>query len=200
VSQSHQSFLASLQPPLGTRAFATTLPVQVTPPVSSPWAPQSSEPALPPPAPVDLDALRAEAIERGRVEGLAETARLRAQLAKLVASLAAAAAQEATTATAHIAEAATTVIAAWVGRTPSLEPIIAAWTARCGEPSTARANPADVDALRAAIGDAAVTIVPDPAIAPGDIHLRATALELEHRWADRLAELRTAIHAAIEGA
>lgn len=195
---SHQSFLASLQPPLATRAFAATLPVQATQPANSPWAP--SGPARPPPPEVDLEALRAGALEQGRAEGLAETARLRAQLAKLVASLAETAAQEAAQATAHIAEAATTVIAAWVGRTPSLEPIIAAWTARCADPSTARANPADVDALRAAIGDAAVTIVPDPAIAPGDLHLRASALELEHRWADRLAELRTAIHAAIEGA
>ena len=198
MSQSHQSFLASLQPPLGTRAFASTLPVQVTPPTNSPWVP--SGPALPAAPPVDVEVLRAEAVEAGHAEGLAETARLRAQLAKLVASLAEAAAREATLATAHIAEAATTVIEAWVGRTPSLEPVIAAWTARCAEPSTARANPADVDALRAAIGDAAVTIVPDPAIAPGDIHLRAPTLELEHRWADRLAELRTAIHAAIEGA
>jgi flagellar biosynthesis/type III secretory pathway protein FliH len=159
-----------------------------------------SGPALPAAPPVDVEVLRAEAVEAGHAEGLAETARLRAQLAKLVASLAEAAAREATLATAHIAEAATTVIEAWVGRTPSLEPIIAAWIARGAESSTARANPADVEALRAAIGDAPVTIVPDPAIAPGDIHLRASALELEHRWADRLAELRTAIHAAIEGA
>jgi flagellar biosynthesis/type III secretory pathway protein FliH len=198
VSQNHQSFLASLQPPLGPRAFASTLPVQGTPPANSPWAP--SGPALPAAPPVDLDAQRAEAVAKGRAGGLAETARLRAQLAKLVAGLAETAAQEAVVATTHIAEAATTVIAAWLGRTPSLEPIIAAWIARCAEPSTARVNPADVDALRAAIGDAGVTIVPDPAIAPGDIHLRASALELEHRWADRLAELRTAIHAAIEGA
>ena len=189
-------FLASLQPPLGARAYAATLPVQPVPPATSPWTPQ----ALPTAPAVDVDALRADAIARGRAEGLAETARLRAQLAHLIAAVADGAAKSATVATAHIAEAATTVIAAWVGRSPSLEPIIAAWIARGAESSTARANPADVEALRAAIGDAPVTIVPDPAIAPGDIHLRASALELEHRWADRLAELRTAIHAAIEGA
>jgi flagellar biosynthesis/type III secretory pathway protein FliH len=192
----HQPFLASLQSPVGTASFASSLPVIATAPATSPWSPQPTVAS----AQVDVSAFRAEAIASGRAEGLRETEALRAQLAAAVAKLDAATSTAAALATAQIAEAATAIVEAWLGRAPAFQPIVAAWLARTAEPTTARVHPADVAALATAVGEAAIRIVPDATVARGDLHLRAAALELDHKWAERLAELRTAIHAAVEGA
>lgn len=208
---SHQAFFASLQPPLPAKPFAQTLPVVAIQPATSPWSPKPATPVEDePPTPsnglgdgaidvdVDLEAGRAEAVARAREEGLRETDALRAQLAQAIAALTAATENASILATSQIAEAATTIVEAWLGRAPSFQPIIAGWLARCTEASTVRVNPADLDTLRAAIGEAPLSVVADATIAAGDLHVRSSNLELRHCWAERLGELRTAIHALID--
>ncbi len=74
-------------------------------------------------------------------------------------------------------------------------PVIRGWLAATGDGggAIAHANPADVADLRAAIGDAKLTVVEDAKVARGDVRIAASALELDHRWDARLAELREAI-------
>ena len=195
-----QPFLSSLQAPSPPRSFASTLPVHETGPVTSPWTPAPSAAPVEQPV-IDVVAIRdaaiAEGLAEGRAQGLAETSALRTQLARLVSQMTAAANQASALASAHIAEAATTVIGAWLGETPAFAPIIAGWLATCTGPATVRVNPADVEAITAAIAEAPITVVEDPAIPPGDLQLRAPNHELNHAWSERIAELRTAIQAEL---
>jgi flagellar biosynthesis/type III secretory pathway protein FliH len=193
----HQPFLASLQAPVPARPFAATLPIVATPPANSPWSPKPEAPVVAQPM-IDVIAVRNEAIAAGRAEGLKETAALRAQLAAAIARLDAATADATVLATGQIAEAATTIVDAWIGKAPRFQPLVVGWLARTAEPSVARVNPSDVEALRTAIGDARIAIEPDAVIAPGDLVLRTAALELAHTWRDRIAELRAAIQAELE--
>ena len=183
------------------RAFGAALAVVETPPGTSPWSPRPGtdpEPSLPA---IDVTALREEAAAQGREEGLRETATLRARLQQMIYSLADAELEATTVRARLIAEAAATVVDAWVGGKSVAEkflPIIRAWQTRSNEPATAFVHPSEVDAVRAALGEATMTVSADPALAVGTMRVSSAGLELTHSWEQRLAELREAIVTAIE--
>jgi hypothetical protein len=189
--------------PAPTRPLGAALPALVTPEALSPWSPRAAAEALAGPSPAELAAVLDEARERGRAEGLAETAALRDRLTGLVAELAAARAALVPPTAEVIAEIASFVIETWVGHTDravTFAPIVAGWLAQSSDqPATARVHPGDAAALAVAIGDAPLAIAGDPGLAPGALELRGAALELSHDWRPRLAELRTAIVAALTG-
>jgi flagellar biosynthesis/type III secretory pathway protein FliH len=180
-----------------TAPLGAALPAIAVEAKPSPWSPKPVAAASMAAPSIDADAVRAEACERGRAEGLAETEKLRAQLAAAVTAFEAARAAIAPVAAAQIAEAATTVIGAWIEKAPPFAAVISKWTAATTEPATARVHPEDAAALREAIGEAAIQIEEDPAIARGDIQIRAAAMELALVWSDRLVALREAIQAAL---
>jgi flagellar biosynthesis/type III secretory pathway protein FliH len=188
-------FLSVVESSSAIRPLAGTLAKVEVPEAVSPWTPRGA--ATPAPvATIDVEAEQAAGREAGRAEGLAETERLRAQLAKLTGELAAARARVAEIAAEQIADAATAVVEAWLGsvdRAAVFAPIVQAWTAKCRQPATARVAPVDLEAARQAIGDAAITLEADPAMRPGDLALRAAELELTFDWQARLRELRDAI-------
>jgi len=190
-----QPFLASLAPARATTPFVMALPVVPSQNGNSPWSPRTTPAAAPT---IDVEAIRREAIASGRDEGLRETAALRAQLQRAIDALTDATVKAAATQAAAIADAATAVVGAWLGAAPSFKPLVEAWLAKCTEPAQAHVHPSSAAQLRAAIGDAAIAIVEDPRIAPGDLALRSHTLELDHRWADRLAALRIAIQTQLE--
>jgi flagellar biosynthesis/type III secretory pathway protein FliH len=196
-----------------TRGLGAALPNVVTAAVTSPWSPAPA--ASPPPAPVAVgpssaelaamfDEARTQGRAEGRAEGHAETAELRARLTHLIDELAAARAQVVPPAAELITEVASCVIEAWLETADPSErfaPIVRGWVARApGQPATVRVHPGDVAALTAAIGDAVLTIAPDPALAPGALAITSPALELNHDWRARLPDLRTAIASALSGA
>lgn len=194
-------FLATLAAPKQAAPFAATLPVVETPRATSPWTPQPPRVEAPAVPAIDVEAVRAEAAARGREDGLRETAALRAKLQQLIEGLAATEAETRAVRANLIADAAATVVAAWTQRAAAGEafaPIVRSWLAKTTAATTARVCPGDVDALRAAIGDAAIEIVADPAIAPGGLALRTASHELIHSWDERLAELREAVRTALE--
>lgn len=195
---SHVPFLTAIAANNPTKPFAQTLAVIPTAMPVTPWTPAPTPAVEVAPQPkIDVAAIRdaaiAEGLAQGRAQGLAEGQELRTQLARLVDAMNTASQNAATLASAQIAEAATTVIAAWLGNAPTLAPIVAAWVAKTSEPTTARVNPADVDALQ----DTGITAVADASIARGDIQLRSASYELNHTWSERLAELRAAIQAQV---
>lgn len=182
--------------PSSTRPFAASLPQGPASQGTSPWSPKNE--------PRDDRAIaeaRDQALAAGRAEGLRETEVLRARLVMLAGELERQrAAQHASFAEA-IADAATTVIDAWLGasdRTAQFTPIVRGWIDAGGAKATARVNPADVAAMTAAIGDAAITVEADPQVAPGDVRIRGEALDTTHAWRERLRELRDAIATALE--
>lgn len=176
------------------KAFADALSSVDVPVQPSPWSPK---PNLPPPAPspaaapIDVDAVIAAAQARGREEGLAETAVLRARLTSLVERLVAAEAAPPIKLAELAADAACAVVGAWsqTSKKEVFETVLRAWTT--GTP-TARVNPGDAELITG------IPVKPDNAIAPGDIVLEGTTAELVHRWDARLVELREAIVAALE--
>jgi flagellar biosynthesis/type III secretory pathway protein FliH len=185
-----------------TRALGDALPAIATPEVTSPWLPRPAIllPAVPDAPAIDLEAITAEARERGRAEGREETAALRAQLGEVIEALVAVRAAIVAPAADTIAEVCGAVIEAWLDATDRqtlFAPVVRAWLAASAEPATVRANPADVGALVALIGDAPLAIVGDPGLAAGAIAIRSAALEVSHDWRARLPELRTAIEAAL---
>jgi flagellar biosynthesis/type III secretory pathway protein FliH len=197
--------------PSPTRSLGAVLPALVTPAVTSPWTPRSVAPAGPAgslgaadPSPAELAAiagLRDEARAQGRAEGLAETAALRERLAAVLAGLSVPADQVAAPPAELVAEVASCVIESWLGHADPralFAPIVQSWLARSpSHPATARVNPAEAAALAEAIGDAPITVVPDPVLAPGALEITSPTLELSHDWRTRLDELRTAIAAAL---
>jgi flagellar biosynthesis/type III secretory pathway protein FliH len=200
-----QPFLGFAPRPTTTasRSFADALGKVDVPVQPSPWSPKNE--AAPAAQAVDVDAIRAEAAARGREEGLAETAKLRTQLAALVTSIETQNAKRAASIADLVADAACTVIGAWTATTDRRElfaPLVKAWTGGDHGAATARVNPADVDALRTTLVDikpaSTVDVVADASVAPGNIIFRGGAAELSHCWDERLAELRQAIAAAIE--
>lgn len=201
-------FLAHTPSP--TRPLTAALRSVDTPPPISPWSPRVVvEPAAAPPVPTgpseaELEAIYNEARERGRADGLAETADLRAQLTGLVEELAAVRAAVAAPTADLIAELACCVIEAWTEsaeRGALFAPVVRSWALRApDQPATARVHPGDIAALTAVIGDAAMTVVGDPALAPGTIQICNPTLELCHDWRARLGDLRTAIAGALGGA
>lgn len=195
-------FLATLAPSAGVRPITSALPQVQVQTGTSPWSPKpppiSEAPAEPP---IDFDALRDEAIEAGRAEGLRETAALRARLQQLVTALAEAEAEASQTRANLIADAAATVVDAWIGASGSaakLAPIVRAWENRSDDPAAVHVHPSEVEGLREAIGESPVTVVGDAAQRPGTLQLRSAAHELTHDWERRLAELRDAIVHALE--
>jgi flagellar biosynthesis/type III secretory pathway protein FliH len=175
------------------RAFADALSSVDVPVQPSPWSPKSNSPTVTalPTAPIDVDTVIAAAIARGREEGLAETAALRAQLTSLVEKLVAAEATGPAKLAELAADAACAVVGAWsqTNRKDVFDTVLRAWTR--GTP-TARVNPADAELITG------IEVKPDPSIKPGDIVLEGTTAELVHHWDDRLAELRETIVAALE--
>jgi flagellar biosynthesis/type III secretory pathway protein FliH len=209
-------FLASL--PSATRALGELLPNVATTPAYSPWSPQPPAPA---PAAVDtaaataalaaaraeVDRMRATAVADGRRDGLAETEALRAQLSSMLHALAEERKLQAAAHAELVADATLTVIEAWLDHSVGdagarFAPLVRGWLERTGDgaDTTATAHPDDLDALRAAIGDAAITLQPDPTMARGDLRLRGRGLDLEHRWVDRLRELRHELATVFEPA
>ncbi len=195
-------FLATLAPSTGVRSFASAVPrVDVPAGGASPWAPPPPPVVEPEEPPIDFAALRDEALEQGRAEGLRETAALREQLARLVSALADAETLASTMRANLIADAAATVVDAWLGASGSADkllPVIRAWEARSSDPAKAHVHPSEVEALREAIGETDLEIVADASLAPGTLKLRSAAHELTHDWQGRLSELRDAIAHALE--
>lgn len=198
-------FLATLATPTGggARPLNAALPVQQVPVGTSPWTPRVEVAALPAQAApsIDVDAIRAEAIAAGREEGLRETAQLRGKLKILVDALTAARDGLTSPAADLIADAATAVVAAWTERGDRRElftPVVRNWIARCQGEATAQVHPSDVEAMREAIGNAAIAVVGDDTIPRGGCKIRGASLEVSHAWEPRLRELREAIATALE--
>jgi flagellar biosynthesis/type III secretory pathway protein FliH len=195
-------FLSTVSTP--TRPLAAVLPALVTPEAPSPWSPRATDSGRTLPSAAELAAVFDDARCRGRHEGLAETAALRGRLADLVAQLAAARAAIVAPTAEAIAEVATCVVETWIDstdRSQTFAPIVRGWLAQSSDrPATARVHPDDAAALAEAIGDAPIAIDSDAALAPGALEIRGAALELSHDWRARLADLRTAIVAALTGA
>jgi flagellar biosynthesis/type III secretory pathway protein FliH len=181
-----------------TRAFAdaiTSVEVLVQP---SPWSPKSDSPATAQSPSIDVEALRADAVARGREEGLAETAALRARLRSLVEQTAAFHASRIEKLGTQVADATCAVVGAWSpsDRRAVFTSIISAWTARSLGAASARVNPQDAELL----ADSGLAVEADPSIKPGDIIIRNAQAELAHVWDDRLRELHDTIVTALEAA
>jgi hypothetical protein len=81
-----------------------------------------------------------------------------------------------------------------------LTPIVRGFLAEAADqPATARVHPDDAAAIAEAIGEAPLAIATDPQLARGALEIRGATIELVHDWQARLAELRTAIVAALTG-
>jgi flagellar biosynthesis/type III secretory pathway protein FliH len=190
-----QPFLATLAPAApAPRPLISALRALSTPDATSPWSPKPEVAAVAPA--IDVEAVREAARAEGREQGLQETAALRAQLARLADELARARETALGLSADQIAEAACEVIAAWTETTPKTElfaPLVRSWVAKVQDATVATVHPDDADALRTVIGDAAIAIQPDPAIARGDLRLRSPTRELTHEWSARLAELRESL-------
>jgi len=198
-------FLASVASE--TKPLGAALPRIATPEVTSPWTPRAAElatPAIPAPTADEIAAIYDEARARGRADGLAETCALRDQLATAIAALATARAEIVAPAAELVTELASCVIEAWIANAAPGElfaPLVRSWAERAaGQPATAKVHPDGVAALTEAIGDAAITVVADPALAKGAVEIRGVTLELCHDWQARLPDLRTAIAGALIGA
>lgn len=152
----------------------------------------------------ELAALRAKAIEDGRAEGLRETAILRDTLKQLALQLAAARDAKLEKSAEAIADCTVAAIEGWLGSVPGEQlfgPAIRGWLARSnGAAATAKVHPSQLHALKAAIGDAPITVESDPAMGHHDLKIRGEALDQTHAWPERLRELRDAIATALENA
>jgi flagellar biosynthesis/type III secretory pathway protein FliH len=188
--------IEQITPPRPLRESLATMPSREA---TSPWTPRKAE--TPPDSGlsamtlVSPEQLEAQARERGRAEGLAETAALRKRLSATLSQLEMACAEMHALASTQIADAVVAVIATWTGhasRAELFEPVIRGWLSTTATGATPRVHvhPGDVDAAKAAIADAALTVVPDPSIKPGDMSIRGETLELVQRWDERLADLR----------
>ncbi|HET7499831.1 MAG TPA: hypothetical protein VFK02_02480 [Kofleriaceae bacterium] len=186
-----------------TRPLGAALPALPTPPATSPWTPRSVADAPVAPSAAEVAAIVEDARNRGRTEGLTETAALRARLTGALEALAAARAALVAPTAEAIAEIATCVVETWIEnthRSATFAPVVRGWLARSADqPATARVHPDDAAALAEAIGDAPLAIDPDPSVARGALAIRGAGLELSHDWRARLVELRTAIVAALTG-
>lgn len=185
-----------------SKPLQDTLPRIPSAPVTSPWTPRATPaepppaPAAPSPPPVDVAAITAQAIEDGRAEGLRETEALRAKLIQLIDQLEQAHGAVVAPAAELIADAAVTVIEGWVGATGRealFRPVVQAWLTTGSAAATARCHPSDGEVVRAAIGEAAIKVVEDPNIAPGDLAITDGTRELAQAWEPRLRELRDEI-------
>ncbi|MFN0251419.1 MAG: hypothetical protein ACKV2T_31375 [Kofleriaceae bacterium] len=168
---------------------------------TAPWLPQPQTAGAQATPVVDTAAIEAEARERGREEGLAETAQLREQLEKAIAAFTSARAALVTPTAMKIASAAAAVVGAWAETAAPAElysPIVHAWISKHEAPATAHVAPAHVDALKEIIAGAPITIVADASLCNGDIRFSSPTMELVHSWDQRMSDLRDAIAAALE--
>ena len=95
------------------------------------------------------------------------------------------------------------MVTAWLGceaRSTLFAPIVKAWCSAGQSSGGARVHPADAAELTAAIGELPIAVMPDPAIARGELRIQNAGFELAHRWDSRLPELRDAIASALEAA
>jgi hypothetical protein len=192
-------FLSTLVSATPVRSFTSALPVSVVAVGTSPWSPRPE--AAPAQPQIDVAAIRAEAMQQGRDEGVRETAALRAKLEQMIGALAGAQAEATEMRATLISDAAAAVIDAWLGTAGAADkflPVVRAWQARTADPATAHVHPSEAEMLRAAIGDATMTVVADATIPVGTLQLRGAAHELTHSWDRRLVELREAITLALE--
>ena len=179
------------------RALGAALHAVSSPAPTSPWTPRGPEPA----PTLDTASIEEAAREHGRQQGLAETAELRTRLAHAIAAFEAARAALIEPAADRIAAAAATIVGAWTQTASPREiylPIVRAWTAKHAGPATAQVAPAHVAALKDILADTTIAVEPDASLAPGDLRLSSTTLELAFDWSARLDELRDAITAALE--
>lgn len=194
-------FLSTI-PASTPRPLGAALPaVDSGEPAPSPWSPKAEPAPQPVPVFVDHEAARAEAVARGREDGLRETAELRARLTKLTAALDLARSAVAALSADLIADAATAAVSAWTDgadRRELFAPIVRGWLARATGDATAHVHPSEVEAMQAVVGDAPIRVVADTGIARGNVQVRSAELELSHQWEARLRELREAIATAIE--
>lgn len=193
-------FLSTIPATREPRSLGSALTAVPTAPATSPWSPRGTETAPVAPA-IDTKAIEDAARDKGREQGLAETAELRARLGAAIAAFTSARDALKAPATDKIAAAAAAVVSAWTQTAPPAElyaPIVRAWLARSTGPATAHVTPAHVDELKQLAGDAPLEIVADPAMPAGDLRLSSSTLELGHQWDLRLADLREAIVAALE--
>lgn len=220
-----QPFLfASVADPDEVRPFAARLPLHPAPPAQSPWTPSSVTPlGLPAPsaaaeellaaARAEAAQLRADAVAAGRAEGLRAAEQQREKLAALAGELVRAQTARDAHAADLVSTAAVVVIEAWLGRAITgaerFAPIVRGWLAAsagaaagpgdrdAADRAIARVNPADVAAMREAIGDAPVSVLGDVAVAAGDTRITVGARELHHVWSERLDDLREAIATSV---
>jgi flagellar biosynthesis/type III secretory pathway protein FliH len=175
--------------------------VHATTVAGSPWSPQSTSgsPAL------DIEAIRATAIEEGRAIGQRELDAQRAKLAAVIAALGKDRDGESARIAELVAGATAAVVEAWLegtDRPTQFAPIVRGWLNKTGDGggAIARVHPTDVAAMRAAVGDAMIAVEADPSVQPGDVRVRGPMLDLTHSWSDRLAELKHAIATALRSA
>ena len=192
-------FLSTIPATSAPRSLGSALTAVPTAPVTSPWSPRGADPA----AAIDTKAIEDAARERGREQGLAETAELRARLGRAIATFTSARDALHEPVVDKIAAAAAAVVSAWTETATPAElyaPIVKSWLAKHTGVATAHVCPAHVDEIRALVGDTPIKIVADPALRAGDLRLSSATLELSHQWDTRLGELREAIAAALESA
>lgn len=150
----------------------------------------------------ELAQAKLAAIEEGRKQGLAETAKLREQLAKLAAELVATRATNLSRQAETIAACAVAAIDGFVAAAPKQDlfaPIITGWLERAGGmQATAKVHPSCVAALQQAIGEAPIGVEADASLQPGDIAIRGESLDLKHSFTERLRDLRDLIATAVE--
>lgn len=197
------------------RPFASALPARASGVVNTPWTPrvevdsagaqlsiEDGDAARAEHERVALETARREATEAGRAAGAAETADLRAKLARVIADLETTREDRVAHHAEAIADAATVVIEAWMARTHRTQlftPIVRAWLDRAGEAAaTAFVHPTDIAAMTAAIGDAAIAVEGDATMSAGDVRVRNSSFDSTHAWRERLRELRDAIATALE--
>jgi flagellar biosynthesis/type III secretory pathway protein FliH len=197
-------FLTAVASASAPKPLQATLKQIVTAPVTSPWSPQPTPSAAPAAVveqpTIDVEAITAQAIEEGRAQGLAETEQLRSKLVQMIAELDRARQAFVAPAAEMIAGAAGAVVEGWIGATDRaalFRPVVESWLTSGAQTATARCHPADADALRGAIAEAAITVKPDVSIKPGDVTIADATRELAHAWEPRLRELREAIAGAL---
>ncbi len=182
-----------------SKPLGSALPRVATPESTSPWSPKPKVEAVETLV-VDVAAITAQAIEAGRDEGLRETETLRATLVQLIGELDRARAAFVTPASELVADAAASVVEGWVGATDRkvlFAPLVEAWMTSGSTRAMARCHPGDIEAMKAAIGAAAITVTGDATMKSGDLAIADATRELAHAWEPRLRELRDAIAGAL---
>jgi len=135
-----------------------------------------------------------------------ETEDLRQKLAATIKALDAQRTASTAKAADLIADAAIAVIEAWLEREIEAKerfaPLVRGWLQKTGDGGNAiaKCHPSDVDALKAAVGEAMISVEADATIAKNSVRIASTNLEIDHDWTARIAELRQVIATAADGA